>query len=117
MCVNATRTLIWKNVVNLDLSPLLSPMAFSDANQTSVTLHLKLHQITNQEDYRVIDAFKIKNISLVLDLIAEHRGINAIDEWGNTALMLAVQQQDLNVVAGLLNARLPKVNINTPKSV
>eukprot|EP00607_Mallomonas_marina_P002193 CAMPEP_0182435656 /NCGR_PEP_ID=MMETSP1167-20130531/76949_1 /TAXON_ID=2988 /ORGANISM="Mallomonas Sp, Strain CCMP3275" /LENGTH=309 /DNA_ID=CAMNT_0024626935 /DNA_START=76 /DNA_END=1005 /DNA_ORIENTATION=- len=118
MCKNAIRLLKWDTIEdNVDLSPFLSSVALtSDYKESNVTVTIQLHHITDPLDYELIDAFKIKNISLVLDLIDEHKGVNAMDEYGQTALMIAVQKQELTVVAGLLNARMPKVNVNTAKS-
>lgn len=117
MCENATRILKWDDAENINLSPLLHPSALTGGEEDSnITVSITLHHITDQKDYQLIDAFKQDNISLALDLISEHVGINAMDEWGQTALMLAVMKNQQLVIAGLLNARMPKVNVNAQKS-
>jgi hypothetical protein len=54
---------------------------------------------------------------MVFDIIAEGDGINAVDEWGQTPLMIATQRDSLQIIASLLNARRPKVDVNIAKSV
>jgi hypothetical protein len=83
----------------------------------SLTLEVKVHHITPQKDYQIFEAFKAENISLVLDLIDEHVGVNAVDEWGQTPLMISVASQNLMVFAALMNTRRPMVDVNTQKSV
>ena len=118
MCESATRIFKWNDAENVDLSPLLSPAALTGGIEDSnVTLSITLHHITEQSDYQLIDAFKQNNISLVLDLVTDHKGINARDEWGQTSLMLAVMRNEQMVIAALLNARMPKVDVNAAKSV
>jgi len=81
-----------------------------------VSIQIRVDQITTQEDFRIFDALKQENISLVLDIIEANHGVNAVDEYGQTALMTAVSNQYLPVVAALLNARRPKVDVNLAKS-
>eukprot|EP01041_Mallomonas_annulata_P000184 gene184-317_t len=116
MCENATRVLKWDSTMNLNLNPLITINGITESEESELIVSLKLHHITDSNDYQIIDAFKTNNISLVLDLITEQKGINALDEWGQTSLMIAVQKEQVEVVAALLNARMPKVMINTQKS-
>jgi hypothetical protein len=118
MCKNATRTIRWEDSSKLNLQPLF--MANDAAEQLegqSVSIDLNLVHITEPEDYRIFDHIRSGNLSAALDMIELHKGINAFDEWGQSALMMAVQLKKLEVVASLLNTRMPKVNVNTAKSV
>ena len=116
MCENATRILTWDTAVKVDLTPLMPPDANSDIVE-GLTVKLRVHHITEAIDYQIFDALKQRNVSFVLDLIEERRGINAVDEWGFTPLMLSVKNSELVVVAALLNSRKPIVEVNAAKSV
>jgi ankyrin repeat protein len=82
----------------------------------SLTMDLRVEQITDTTDYQIFDAFKRDNLSRVLDLVDSHVGVNAMDEYGQTPLMMAVSKQYLPVIASLLNTRRPKVDVNAAKS-
>jgi len=116
MCVNATRNLIWKNAENLDLSPLMPVEAIAGIEE-EIVLQLRVHHITAQEDYQIFNALRGGNLSLALDMIAEHKGVNAVDEWEFTPLMYAVQKSDLMLLSALLNSRKPIVDVNAMKAV
>eukprot|EP01042_Synura_sphagnicola_P004854 gene4854-biopygen5192 len=49
-------------------------------------------------------------------MIAEHKGVNAVDEWEFTPLMYAVQKSDLMLLSALLNSRKPIVDVNAMKA-
>lgn len=115
MCENATRTLQWDSALKLDLSPLISTEVFEDVNEI-VHVTLRIVHITESSEYEIFDAYKQGNISRVLDIIDESRGVNAMDEWNQTPLIIAVQNDDLTVVSALLNARKPKVEVNLAKA-
>jgi hypothetical protein len=117
MCVNGIRRLWWSSGLDVDLSPLPLPKAAFADHDDDLYVDITVNFITSPSDYQIFSAFKIKNYSLVLDLIDQHKGVNAVDEWGQTMLMLAVQADSLDIVARLLNTRLPKVNVNMAKSV
>lgn len=115
MCTNGTRIVTWENGNNINLSPLpISKNAFVDIHE-EVSLEITVFHITPQEDYQIFVAFNSGNISLVMDLIDEHKGVNAVDEWGQSILMAAVARGELPVVAALLNTRMPRVNVNMAK--
>lgn len=118
MCKNATRKVSWVEAPKVNLQPIfLSAEAGLSMEDQGVSIDLTLVHITDPEDYRIFDFLRSGNSSAVLDLIELHRGINAFDEWGQSALMMAVQLKKLEIVAGLLNTRMPKVNVNIAKSV
>lgn len=113
MCQNATRTLIWNSAKGVNLSPLLIQSNLNNLDE-KIEVEIKLQRITTQSDYQIFDALK-NNFSRALDLFDEQKGINAHDEWGQTPLMIAVSNQYTPIIAGLLNARKPKVDINVAK--
>lgn len=117
MCTNGTRIVTWDNGNNINLAPLpISKNAFVDVDD-EVSLEITVFHITPPEDYQIFDAFNTGNISLVMDLIENHKGVNAVDEWGQSILMAAVVRGSLPVVASLLNTRMPRVNVNMAKPV
>lgn len=121
MCENSTRRFIVDSPKDTNLNPLFTKHARGGEERIanlaeSIWIDVTLKKITDQENYRIFDALKHKNYSMVLDLIDEHVGVNSMDEYGQTPLMMAVSQQLLPVVAALLNTRLPKVDVNMEKA-
>jgi hypothetical protein len=118
MCTNSTRLLKWSTIQNANFRPLIETnIAALLAEGGGLSLKLHVRHITEPRDYSIFDAFRSGNWSMVLDIIEEGRGINAVDEWGQTPLMMATQKDVLQVAAALLNARRPKVDVNIAKSV
>jgi hypothetical protein len=117
MCANSTRVIFFDSGVDVNLAPLRVSKNELESLNESFTVEIRVVHITPQSDYQIFDAFKRGNISEVFDMIDAHKGVNAIDEWGTTILMSATIKGNLDVVAALLNARLPKVDVNTAKSV
>ena len=117
MCLNGTRKLTFNQTENLDLAPLHIYKASLVDIKGPINCVVTVVHITSQEDYAIFEAFKKQNVTLVLDIIDAHKGINAVDEWGQTTLMTAVGMNHQNIVAALLNARMPRVNVNAAKFV
>jgi hypothetical protein len=119
MCENSSRLIKWDNPYDADLNPLLpsqqSAHFFEGVNGISMTINL--HHITKPSDYAIFSSFRDGNYSKVIDMISEGEGVNAIDEWGHSTLMIATQNDLLPIIASLLNARRPKVDVNMAKSV
>ena len=121
MCENSTRRMIVEMPKESDLEPIF-PKRGAGAEQymagleETIWVDITLKKVTDQENYKIFDAFKQQNYSLVIDLIDTHTGVNSMDEYGQTPLMIAVSQQILPVVASLLNTRLPKVDVNMAKA-
>lgn len=120
MCESGTRRLIVDNAGSTDMAPMFTKGArgledFMASMDEPMNVDIKLMKVTSQENYRIFDGLKQENYSMVLDLIDSHVGINSMDEWGQTPLMIAVSQQLLPVVSALLNTRLPKVDVNLSK--
>jgi hypothetical protein len=118
MCKNATRRVIWNDGNKLNTLPIFlnSDAGFQGSGQ-GVYIDITVDQITTAEEYEVFAALRIGNYSQVLDSIENHIGVNAVDEWGHTPLMIAVQINRIDIVAALLNTRLPRVDINAAKPV
>jgi ankyrin repeat protein len=117
MCENSTRKITWENNDNLNLEPIfLSDPRVAELEE-GISILLTVVHITTQENHQIFEYIRAGNNSHVLDLIDQHLGVNAVDEWGQTALMIAVTNQNLDVFASLLNTRMPKVNVNVAKSV
>ena len=117
MCLNSTRMFTWPHIDGVNLFPLIQPDLHElIAPNIKICLNVTLHQITNPTDYAIFDALRAGNYSHVIDMITEGDGINAFDEWGHTPLMLATQNDAIQVIAALLNARRPKVDVNLSKA-
>lgn len=118
MCNNATRRIIWDDASKINTLPLFidAHAGLMGATQ-GVYIDIQVERITSHEDYQIFSALRQGNYSLVFDLIEQHVGVNAVDEWGHTPLMVAVQTNRMDIVAALLNTRLPKVDMNAAKPV
>ena len=114
MCLNSTRIARWETAENINLSPVFARPI--DNIEASIELKINLHHITSPEDYSIFTALQHNNISKVIDLIDSQIGINAIDEYGQSILMVSVQRNAFPVVASLLNTRRPRVEVNIAKS-
>jgi hypothetical protein len=118
MCKNATRRITWEDPNKMNLQPVFFSTDPGRVLQgMGVSIDLTIVHITDPEDYRIFDHIRSGNSSAAMDMIDQHKGINAFDEWGQSALMMAVQTKKLELVAALLNTRMPKVNVNIAKSV
>lgn len=117
LCVNETRILRWNSGVNLDLSPLPVDRNNLIDLKEKISIEFTIESVTDPADYQIFGAWREGNWSLVLDLIQDHKGVNAVDEWGQTLLMHAVQGGSIEIVSALLNTRMPKVDVNIAKSV
>mmetsp|Transcript_44126 Transcript_44126/g.32112 ORF Transcript_44126/g.32112 Transcript_44126/m.32112 type:complete len:320 (-) Transcript_44126:56-1015(-) len=116
MCLNSTRRIIWEDISTLNTLPIfLNAEAGVQSSNQMVYLDLTVEHITTAEEYEIFAAMRYGNYSQVLDLIENHVGVNAVDEWGQTPLMVAVQINRMDVIASLLNTRLPRVDVNVAK--
>jgi ankyrin repeat protein len=117
MCKNATRRIIWDDASKVDLQPLFVRHGASNAELEAVSLDITTSHVTTSEEYQIFSSLRAGNYSNVVELIENHVGVNAVDEWGQSPLMIAVQLKHLPVIAALLNTRLPKVDVNAAKPV
>ena len=118
MCKNATRKITWEDPEKVNMQPIFFSIEEGlSSEKQGISIEINLLHITDPEDYRIFDHLRAGNMSAALDLIEEHKGVNALDEYGQSALIMAVQLKKLEIVAGLLNTRMTKVNVNMAKSV
>ena len=117
MCINGTRTVTWKDWASISMAPLpLDKYMFGeDIENSEISLEFRVMGITSAEDYQIFNYMKMKNYAGVAEMIDNKKGVNALDEWGQSILMLATRENQLTIVATLLNARMPKVNVNLAK--
>jgi ankyrin repeat protein len=116
MCLNSTRSLQFESSFGVDFSPFLPLNSTYSRLSELMTVIIHISTVTKQSDFSIFDAINSGNSSMVLDLIEEHRGINAVDQWGQSALMFAVSSQSLLLFSALMNTRRPTVNVNLMKS-
>lgn len=117
MCKNSVRRIKWEDGSLVNLQPLFIKDTTTEDREKGLIIDITVAQITTADEYQMFSSLREGNMSHVLDLIEQHIGVNAVDEWGQTPLMIAVQTNRVDVVAALLNTRMPKVEINARKSV
>ena len=116
MCEGSSRVVTWNDAssLGLDFSPLLN---MEDQNEVEVLeLRIGLMHVTSQWDFDIFQYFRTDNMSALLTFMEEHRGINAVDEWGQTSLMVATQSNMMQIIVGLLNTRRPRADVNIATS-
>jgi hypothetical protein len=113
MCQNASKKLIWSVGSNAQLLPLESFNMEEVTEQVSVTMTVA--HITTAEEYQIFEPLREGNITRVFELIDNSLGTNAVDEFGETPLLIAVKRKMDFVLSYLLNARMPRPNINFAK--
>jgi hypothetical protein len=89
------------------------------------TSTLTLITVTKAKDYEIFSLIDSGNVGGILDMVDNHTGVNAVDQFGNSALMSAVQLSSMSAVqtggnmqmafAALLNSWRPKVHVNFAK--
>lgn len=120
MCQNASRKLLWNVGREAILDPLGSgtvdglPDLDEVTDQVSATV--KVVHITTAEEYQIFEPLRESNITRVFELLDAKIGVNAVDEFGETPLLIAVRQNLDFVISYLLNARMPRPEINFAKS-
>lgn len=117
MCRHAVRQITWTDGSKINLLPIFVKDHFMSNPEDGVSIRLTVDSITTATDYQIFSSLREGNITQVLDLIDSHIGVNAVDEWGQTPLIIAVQMNRMEVIAALLNTRMPKVDVNAAKSV
>lgn len=116
-CLLSTTTITWKFATKAKLQPIYNETTLINSNATSSSLKLTItiHNITTHTNYQIFDALKAENLSLAMDLIQSRIGTNAVDEWGQTPLMVAIVRNFMPVVSALFNAVGPSVDVNYAK--
>lgn len=119
MCKNSTRLLRYESANEANWEPFSSffglVMDERDGN-IPINLVIRVDSITTPADFQIFQIIHNKDIAKALDFLEMQMGINAVDQWGQSALMLAISSGVVPIVAGLLNARMPKININYAKA-
>ena len=88
MCKNSTRDLIWTSALGANFAPFIPYDSVHSRYDEEVTVRMHLNSITSQQDFLIFDALRSDEISSAVDMIEEHRGVNAVDEWGQSSLMI-----------------------------
>lgn len=112
MCKGGSRRFTWSTAFQANFRPIISVSSLFSNLYEPMSAILKMDQITRSEDYAIFDALKANNSTLVLDMIDAHIGVNSVDAWGQTPLMIATVTGNAKVIAALLNARRPSVDVN-----
>jgi Ankyrin repeats (3 copies)/Ankyrin repeat len=116
MCPNSTREIHWDLSLGVDFSPIFGVYSEHSKESESLSVRIRVVNVTPQSDFQIFDALRT-NLSLALDMILEHRGVNAVDEWGVSPLMIAMTDKKMQpVIAYLMNTRKPMVDVNYAKS-
>lgn len=114
MCEESTKSI--QADFDSNLIPFVASHTIPDlAEGEAYNLVLTLNKVTTDKDFQIFYAIKNSKWELAFELLENHTGVNAVDEWGQTPLLLAVANQYEFLVPPLLNSRLPKVNINYAK--
>jgi hypothetical protein len=120
ICHNSIRVF---DIVHVLSNDLLSVPFLVNRNELTklkipdpLKLSLHVERITKPRDFVIFEAIHEGNWSRVIDMVQAHTGVNAVDEWGQTPLMIAVIQKNLPLIAELLNARGPTVDVNLAKA-
>jgi len=123
MCANSSRIAKF-NLDNEDMSiyPIDGPPGVKTGSESEVEFEVKLHFLTKSYDYAIFPLLEENKVGRILDYIEHlegpkhtHRGINAVDHHGQSSLMVATMNNQLTVVAVLLNTRRPRVDIDMAK--
>jgi ankyrin repeat protein len=115
MCKNESKRVYYSTSFDVNLTPILPAVSRYSTDHTPLTVDLKVHHITSAEDYQIFSALKEHNISLAFDLLEQHIGVNAVDEYGQTPLMIALTNNHVHIIGELMNTRKPTVDINFAK--
>lgn len=112
LCPNEIRKIIWNYPSEIELEPI-----FHDSQDITqgLQIDITLVELTTAQEYQIFDAINSRNLSLTLDYIDQHIGVNSVDEWGHTPLITAIQLKQMDMIAALLNSRNPKVDVNKAK--
>ena len=88
VCLNDSTSLSFKGERTVDISPIVTS-AIHLTSEVTMTLLIKIHEITTDEDFAIFRALQENRTGEVYSMLEHHRGVNAVDQWGQTPLMLA----------------------------
>jgi len=112
VCKNTTRKISFDNVYNLNLQPF-----YENKNEhQSLSIIININHITSADDYVIFSYIKENNQASIIDMIEKQpSSVNAVDENEYSPLMAAIALKNFPIVATLLNARRPTVDVNHKK--
>jgi len=110
MCAGEKRRLTFP-AADFDLS------LASAAKSPVVVSEVELVTLTNEGDYHIFSLIDSGEVGKLMDMIDGHAGVNAVDKYGNSALMASVQAgpRMQMAVATLLNSWKPKCDVDFQK--
>lgn len=114
-CTNETVIGTWSGKGAANLAPVISAPVALEPN-VAVSVNITLYHVTTSAEYELFVALREERFADALDLLEKHIGVNAVNEWELTPLMLSVQMNDLMLVSELLNTNRPRVDVNKAKS-
>jgi len=115
MCPDNIRLLTFTTKEADDMMPFFPAGSSLAPVNEEVKVNVTVVKVTTPKDFQIFDALNKQDVNKFLDLVENHTGINAFDEGGSTPLMIAAQLGGIQLIATLLNARMPKVNVNLAK--
>jgi hypothetical protein len=112
ICKNETRRIYFSTSWDVNLSPILPTISKYSIDHEPLTVEVTVRHITSADEYSIFPALREGNISLAFDLLEAHIGVNAVDEYGQSPLMIAIINNHVHIIAELMNTRKPTVDIN-----
>lgn len=112
MCRSATRKIIF------DSPPEEESLAGLDtgyAMDQIAAITLEVVHLTDHQDFEIFSHLGARDSGKVSLMLAEKQGSGAVNEWGYSALMFAVEMEVLSCFSYLLNTRMPMVDVNFAK--
>lgn len=117
MCPNEIRKLTWDHWNSSLYFPLTLSSSVTASSDEPLTILIRLHAVTTAKNYSIFDPISRQDFGTVFDLLSDHIGVNAVDEWGQSPLIISVINRYTPLIATLLNAHHPKVDVNYTKPV
>lgn len=112
MCKNATRKISWLGIA--EISPLETlGLAMVQYLRSAIVTVVHLTEPLDFEIFRHIDE---GNSSAVYEMLSIRHGALAVNEWGESTLMVTVRKEFLSSFSYIMNTRLPMVDMNFAKS-
>ena len=88
-CINDTLSISsQQGNVTIDLRPIISANIQLPSPDVVVYVNITVCHITTPQEYQVFQALQSNDIHAALVLFEHHIGINSVDEWEQTPLMI-----------------------------
>lgn len=88
VCLHDSITVSLEGEKAVDISPIVTSRIQLTSDVT-MDLLITIHEITSDEDFAIFKALQENRTGEVYFMLEHHRGVNAVDQWGQTPLMLA----------------------------